>query len=70
MNGLKLFLIQPFKVFVFNQDCPLEPKHRCWSGALAAIFGHIRAGGGAPACTIIPMDNPGSIHFLQDLTWR
>ncbi|MDP2879405.1 MAG: hypothetical protein Q8N74_07770, partial [Sulfuricella sp.] len=42
-----------------NPDCPLEPKHRCGSGALAAIFGRIRAGGGAPTCTSIPMDNPG-----------
>ena len=33
-----------------NPDYPLEPKHHCGSGALAAICGRIRAGGGAPTC--------------------
>jgi hypothetical protein len=36
-----------------NPDCPLKPNHRRRSGALAAIFDRIRAGGGAP-CTNIP----------------
>ena len=40
-------------------DYPLELKHRCGSGALAAIFVRIRAEGGAPTCEGIPMDNLG-----------
>jgi hypothetical protein len=64
MGDVKIEAQHPLRLPMdYKPRYPLAPKHRCGSGALAAICGRIRVGGGAP-CTSIPMDNRDKIFLF------